>query len=165
MLHFRVLDTTYGFAAYVAGDHGVRRVYLPEASRLALLRRIARDEPGAVQDDRLLPAFARSLRAYFAGKRGVVFDVQVDLRGRGAFDRRVYHACARIEFGETVSYADLARAVGSPRAARAVGAAMKRNPCPIVIPCHRVLRSDGSVGGFSSPGGVNQKRALLELEA
>ncbi len=106
-----------------------------------------------------LPA-ALALAAYFAG-RGEGFDLNVDLRGLTEFQQRVLLALSRVPLGQTVQYADLARAVGQPGAARAVGGAMARNPIPVILPCHRVLGAAG-LGGFS--GGLELKRSLLLLE-
>jgi methylated-DNA-[protein]-cysteine S-methyltransferase len=108
--------------------------------------------------------FARArtqLGEYFAGER-----VEFDLSAAGAgtpFQRRVWAALARIPYGETISYGELARRVGRPGAARAVGMANGRNPISIVVPCHRVIGADGGLTGYG--GGVQRKRFLLELEA
>ena len=77
----------------------------------------------------------------------------------------VWKACRAVGYGKTTSYGELARRAGRPGAARAVGTAMRRNPWPIVVPCHRVLKGDGSIGGYSGRGGVKFKRQLLEMEA
>lgn len=98
---------------------------------------------------------------YFAGSRQR-FSVALDLSGSTTFQRRVWRACARIPRGEVRSYAEVARTAGRPRAARAVGQAMAANPIPVVIPCHRVVRSDGSLGGYGL--GIRVKRELLRLE-
>ncbi len=103
----------------------------------------------------------RQLTRYFAGER-VRFDVPLDLSDGTVFQRAVWRACARIPSGETRSYADLARMAGRPGAARAVGNAMHTNPVPIVVPCHRVIKSDGSLGGYGS--GVSLKKKLLRIE-
>lgn len=115
--------------------------------------------PSAVRDD-AHPA-ARELREYFAGKR-TSFTVAVDLEGQPAFRRRVLRHLLRIQHGRTESYGDIARAIGSPQAARAVGQAVGANPVPVVVPCHRVLAAGGALGGFSL--GLDAKRALLALE-
>ena len=81
------------------------------------------------------------------------------------FHRQVWLACARIPRGETRTYGEIARAVGSPRSARAVGQALARNPFAPDVPCHRVVRSDGGLGGYSGPGGVRAKRKILERES
>lgn len=104
---------------------------------------------------------AGELEAYFAGELRQ-FSVPVDLSGVSDFTRRVLEATATIPYGETVSYGEIARMIGMPGATQAVGNALGANPVPIVIPCHRVIRSDGSMGWFT--GGPEIKRALLRLE-
>jgi methylated-DNA-[protein]-cysteine S-methyltransferase len=101
------------------------------------------------------------LAEYFAGER---FEFELDLQARGtAFQERVWGALRGIPYGETMSYGELARHLGKPSASRAVGLANGRNPISVIIPCHRVLGSDGSLTGFG--GGLSNKRLLLELEA
>lgn len=102
------------------------------------------------------------LGEYLAGARAF-FTVPVDLVGVGGFQRRVLETTARIPFGEVRSYAWVARQIGHPRAVRAVGTALGRNPVPLLVPCHRVLRSDGAVGGYALGGGA-VKRRLLAIE-
>jgi methylated-DNA-[protein]-cysteine S-methyltransferase len=110
--------------------------------------------------DPLLRAAAAQLADYFAGRR-TRFDVPLDLRGT-PFQRAVWHTLLTIGCGQTRRYADIALAVGSSRALRAVGAAIGKNPLSIVVPCHRVIGSDGSLTGYA--GGLPRKRALLALE-
>jgi methylated-DNA-[protein]-cysteine S-methyltransferase len=105
-------------------------------------------------------AVVEQLEEYFAGSRRS-FDLELDPRGR-PFDRAVWDLLAEIPYGETRSYGELARALGRPDRARAVGAANARNPLPILLPCHRVIGSDGSLTGYG--GGIELKRTLLELE-
>ena len=110
--------------------------------------------------DALLKEARRQLTAYFAG-RLEAFDVPVAPNGTD-FQRRVWNMLRKIPFGSTISYAELARRVGNTAAVRAVGAANGRNPIPIIVPCHRVIGSDGSLTGFG--GGIERKRWLLEHE-
>lgn len=112
-------------------------------------------------DDPLLRRAAAQLQAYFAGDAGS-FDVPLDLHGT-PFQRAVWQALLRIPAGATRSYGEIARELGAPRAVRAVGAAVGRNPVSVVVPCHRVLGHDGSLTGYA--GGVPRKRALLALES
>jgi len=105
---------------------------------------------------------AVELREYLAGERAF-FDVPWDLRGLPAFSRRVLEAAARIPFGDVRTYAEIARVIGAPRASRAVGNALGSNPVPLVIPCHRVIRGDGTTGGYGL--GPDLKPRLLALEA
>jgi len=100
------------------------------------------------------------LREYFAGQRRA-FDLALDPQGT-EFQRQVWQALVAIPYGETTSYGELARRIGRPAAVRAVGAANGRNPLPIIVPCHRVIGSDGSLTGYA--GGLAIKRALLDLE-
>jgi len=103
----------------------------------------------------------RALDQYFAG-REVALDLDLDLAEGSRFERRVWEATRRVSYGSLVSYGMLASRLGLPGGARAVGNALGRNPVPIVVPCHRVIHSDRSIGGFSS--GLRWKRFLLELE-
>ena len=110
--------------------------------------------------DPVLERSARQLQEYFAGQRKS-FDLPLAPRGTD-FQRSVWHALSAIPWGAVRSYADIARAIDKPKAVRAVGAANGRNPLPIVVPCHRVIGSDGSLTGFA--GGLDMKRKLLALE-
>lgn len=109
---------------------------------------------------RILAEARSQLEAYFAGSR-TSFDLPLAAQGT-PFQQRVWSALRDIPFGETISYAELARRVGVPRAMRAVGGANGRNPLPIVVPCHRVIGADGSLTGFG--GGIERKRVLLDHE-
>jgi O-6-methylguanine DNA methyltransferase len=133
-----------------ASDAGISRIWFGSAG---LLR-------GDSERSSLLDAAARQLEEYFAGRRKV-FGLPLDLRGT-EFQRSVWRELLGIPYGETRTYAEVARAIGSPRAVRAVGAANGANPVPIVVPCHRVVATGGGLGGYG--GGLQMKRRLLELE-
>lgn len=147
-VRYDAVDTPVGPVSFATDGHHVRRVLLGErrsdTSRPTPLDREAR----------------RQLADYFAGRRKE-FDLPVapDLP---RFTAKVLGAVARIPFGAARSYGDVAKAVGSPRAARAVGQAVGNNPLPLLIPCHRVLAAHGRIGGFG--GGQEWKRFLLDLE-
>lgn len=162
-LAFRVVPSAAGFAAFVASPRGLKRVFLPEPTRAHVLDAVQRSEPGATEVPTLLPKLADCLTRFFAGEP-VAFDVDCDWAGRTAFEQAVWRACRRVPYGKTATYGDLAKRIGNPQAARAIGMAMSRNPCPIVVPCHRIVGSNG-LGGFSGSGGLDQKRDLLEMEA
>jgi methylated-DNA-[protein]-cysteine S-methyltransferase len=106
---------------------------------------------------------AVQLQEYFNGMRDH-FNLALDLRSLTPFQRAVLSAIQQVQPGETISYGSLARRIGKPGSARAVGRALGSNPIPIIIPCHRALSADGSLGGYSGRGGVRTKRTLLELE-
>lgn len=110
---------------------------------------------------RRLERTLRQLEEYFEGGR-VRFELDTDVSGIPPFQQRVLEVLARVPFGRTVTYAELAASLGNPRAARAVGGALNRNPIPIVLPCHRVVGAAGELVGYA--GGLERKRALLELE-
>jgi O-6-methylguanine DNA methyltransferase len=115
---------------------------------------------GFEESETMMRPFVRELEEYFAGRRRE-FTVALDLRGTD-FQMACWRALLAIPYGETRSYADIARAVGQPKGFRAVGMANNRNPVAIVVPCHRVIASDGSLCGYG--GGLDLKRKLLELE-
>jgi len=110
-----------------------------------------------------LRPYADQLREYLAGRR-TRFTLPIDWKGMSPFQRQVLKATCRIPYGKTQTYGEIARRTGHKAAARAVGQALGSNPVPLVIPCHRVLAVDGSLGGYSAPGGVNLKRRLLRME-
>ncbi|MFQ6105336.1 MAG: methylated-DNA--[protein]-cysteine S-methyltransferase [Candidatus Glassbacteria bacterium] len=126
---------------------------------LAELRQRYGIESSRAQDE--LKDILQQIEEYFAGERRN-FEIEISLREGTSFERKIWKHIAEIPWGETRSYAELARAAGAPGAARAVGRAMGKNPLPIVLPCHRVVRSDGTPGGFGL--GPRAKRSLLELE-
>ena len=104
------------------------------------------------------------LKSFSKGKPVDFSDIELDLAGLTEFRRRIVSQCRRVEFGQTVSYGTLAARAGSPGAARAVGNAMSRNRFPLIVPCHRVVGSGGTLGGYSAPSGTEMKRLLLQLE-
>jgi methylated-DNA-[protein]-cysteine S-methyltransferase len=140
----------------LAGDDaGLAVIGFPKGS----MRR--NPEPDWIFNERKLATARRQLREYFAGKRRE-FDLPLHLSGT-EFQVSVLKALQEIPYGETVSYGEIARRIGRPKAVRAVGAANGRNPLPIVVPCHRVIGSTGDLTGFG--GGLDTKEALLRLEA
>jgi O-6-methylguanine DNA methyltransferase len=130
-----------------------------QAEFLAELDPMARTE----QDPRALAEAAGQLQAYFAGEQRR-FDLPLDLHSLTPFQLSVLQAARRIPAGDVRTYGQVAQAIGKPKASRAVGQALGRNPIPIVIPCHRVIASDGGLGGYSGGGGLQSKRYLLGLE-
>lgn len=146
-----------GHLLLVASDKGLREIYFDyDQSRLARVR----EQDGWTESASELKDVSRELDAYFAGKLRD-FTVPLDLQGTD-FQLRCWHALLEIPYGQTCSYADLARKVGSPRGFRAVGMANHDNPIPIIVPCHRVITSDRKLGGYG--GGLSVKEQLLRLE-
>jgi methylated-DNA-[protein]-cysteine S-methyltransferase len=157
------LDTPLGVATVAATERGLVRVMLPNEDRDQGLERIASEvSPRILEAPGRVDRARRELDEYFAGRRRD-FDLEVDLRLlHGEFYRRVLGALAGVGFGQTLTYGEIAALAGNPRAHRAAGTAVGSNPVPIVVPCHRVIRSGGELGNYG--GGPEMKRFLLELE-
>ncbi len=164
MQQYAIVDSAIGPVGIVASPAGLSHVYLMRGSMRQAEDRVRRLHPDVEADPGLLPELQRHIRLFLSG-RPVHFDVPVDLSSLTEFQRRVLRACARIDYGQTISYGQLAKRVGCPAGARAVGGALARNPLPLVIPCHRVVSGNGSLGGFSAEQGVKLKRRLLDLES
>ena len=154
-MYYCYLETPIGELLLAGDNDGLSMIGFPKGSM--------RREPEAdwIFNEKQLAEARRQLREYFAGERQE-FDLPVRLRGT-EFQVSVLQALQKIPYGETVSYGEIARRIGRPRAVRAVGAANGRNPVPIVVPCHRVIGSTGDLTGFG--GGLDTKEALLRLEA
>ena len=160
---YRTVDTPVGSLLLAATTAGLVRVVYANAGHDEALASLAEKvSPRILHAPARLDAAARQLDEYFAGRRRG-FDLPLDLRLASGFRRTVLARLADIDYGRTKSYAQVAAAAGSPRAVRAVGTACAANPVPVVLPCHRVVRSDGSSGGYV--GGPAAKQTLLTLEA
>ncbi|HEV8229696.1 MAG TPA: methylated-DNA--[protein]-cysteine S-methyltransferase [Candidatus Limnocylindria bacterium] len=159
---YRVVDSPLGPLWIAVGPRGLLNVhYGAEPSPLELGRIVRTYGPGILPDARRVDDVARELDEYFSGRRRE-FDVAVDLSPLTPFQRSVLAATARVPYGELTTYARVARRAGNERASRAAGAAIGANPIPIVVPCHRVVATDGTLGGYA--GGLEAKRRLLQLE-
>lgn len=154
-----VFETAIGTCGVAWSEAGLAEVLLPRSRSLTGERRT---------DDSDVPATVRHaighIMALLDGERPDLRDITLDERALDDFRRRVYAATREVGPGQIATYGEIARAVGAPGAARAVGAALGQNPYPIVVPCHRVLAADGSLHGFSAPGGITTKRRMLEIE-
>lgn len=166
---YRTIDSPVGSLMIVATERGIVRVAFEREGHDAVLESLAeRLGPRILKSTSVqgvggkLGAAARELDEYFAGSR-TAFDLPLDLSLSKGFRREVLDHLQGITYGRTETYSEVAAAAGSPRAVRAVGSACATNPLPVIVPCHRVLRSDGSLGGYL--GGLDAKRALLSLEA
>jgi len=154
-VNYAYIETPVGILLIAGNDAAVECISFPRHGKAA------KPEPGWQESQRGAVAEAiRQLQEYFAGER-TGFDLPLAPKGT-EFQRAVWRQLQDIPYGETISYGELARRVGNPKAARAVGSANGANPLPIVIPCHRVIAGDGSIGGFG--GGLPTKEILLALE-
>ena len=156
-------DAPFGSLLVAATGGGLVRIAFAGESRNDVLQELAdRISPRVLEAPARLDTVRRELDEYFAGDRRE-FDLALDWSLSAGFLRRAREAALAIPYGQVRTYAELAAAAGSPRAVRAAGNAMARNPLPIVVPCHRVLRTGGGLGGYG--GGLDVKRMLLDLEA
>lgn len=158
----RTVDSPHGPLLVAATEAGVVRVAFALEDHAAVLDRLAATvSPRVLAAPARLDGAARQLDEYFAGRRRT-FDLPIDLRLARGFRRQVLDHLREVPYGATATYTALAAAAGRPRAVRAVGSACATNPVPIVVPCHRVVRTDGTIGQYL--GGTEVKRALLAME-
>jgi O-6-methylguanine DNA methyltransferase len=160
-VHLTAFETQLGWIGQAWTGRGVMAVLLPRPTRAQVLRELQREFPNGEIRAGAPAEMVRELQEYAAGRQRA-FDLPLDLSAVKPFQRAVLKAIGKIPFGETRSYAWVAREVGKPRAARAIGQALGANPIPIILPCHRVIGSDGSLRGYG--GGLPLKKKLLRLE-
>jgi methylated-DNA-[protein]-cysteine S-methyltransferase len=154
-LSYTTVASPIGELLLVGDERALRGLYMQQGRRPARVDRRWRPDESPFSET------VGELREYFDGRRRQ-FETPLAMHG-SEFERRVWEALREIPYGETVSYGELARSLGQPSAARAVGLANGRNPIAVIVPCHRVIGADGSLTGYG--GGLERKRALLELEA
>jgi methylated-DNA-[protein]-cysteine S-methyltransferase len=165
-LAFALFDTAIGPCGIVWRGERIVGAALPSGDHAATRGHLIQRFPGAAEAS-LPPAIARYVDIVvrmLAGEPVDVAGIEVDLSSADAFEREVYSAARAIPRGEVRTYGELARSLGRPGASRAVGAALGRNPIPIIVPCHRILAASGKSGGFSAPGGTATKFRLLSIE-
>jgi methylated-DNA-[protein]-cysteine S-methyltransferase len=156
------VDSPFGELLLAASEQGLLRLAFPEEDADSVLERLAaRVSPRIVEAPARLDPIRRELDEYFEGRRRE-FELALDWTLVGPFGRRVLGATAQIPYGNVLTYTEVATEAGSPRGSRAAGNALGANPIPIVVPCHRVLRGSGALGGYA--GGLERKQFLLELE-
>ena len=159
---YTTTDSPFGALLLARTPPGLVRIGLPGEDTEALLAELAgRISPRVLEAPTGLDQERRELDDYFAGRRHS-FELPIDWQLSHGFHLRARQEIAAIPYGETRTYTELAREAGNERAVRAAGSACSRNPIPLVIPCHRVLRSDGSLGGYA--GGLGMKEKLLQME-
>lgn len=162
-MHWHLAKNALGWMGVAVTDHGFKRLVFGHASPDDAVAAFGGglDPVDPVGQSRQWIAW---LSDFAAGEDAPLAEIPLDLRGFTPFRRRVTEACRQIPRGQVRSYQDLAAACGSSAAARAVGSVMRRNPLPLVVPCHRVVGASGKLHGFSAPGGLEMKARLLDLE-
>lgn len=160
-----VFETKWGYFGLAGTENGLCRIQLPgskpEKIKSLLIKNLRRCE----FDRTFCRKLQEQIAAYFEGNP-VSFngDIPLALDGFTSFGTSVLKVCMGVGYGQRATYGQLARKAGKPNASRAVGSILAQNPLPLIIPCHRIIRSDGKLGGFSTPGGVALKKKMLELE-
>jgi methylated-DNA-[protein]-cysteine S-methyltransferase len=164
-IRFTIFETKWGYFGLAVAYNKLLRTVLPAAEREEVGSQLLKNLPFAKYEKNLLKAVQALIIAYFEGQSVDFRDIPVVLDGFSSFSKRVLTACRDISFGQTVSYGKLAEMAGKAGTGRSVGRILGENPLPLIIPCHRVVCANGSLGGFSAAGGVNLKKRMLELEA
>ena len=162
---YTVFKTKWGYFGLAGTESGLLRTCLPGPEPGKIKSQLLENLCAARYDKALFKVLQKRITAYFDGAY-VNFDkdIPIVLEGFSFFAMQVLDTCRDIGFGQTVSYGRLAEMVGKDGAARAVGGALAKNPLPLIVPCHRVVRSDGKIGGFSAAGGITLKKRMLKLE-
>jgi methylated-DNA-[protein]-cysteine S-methyltransferase len=161
---YRLFETPLGPCGIAWTEHGVARLQLPEGDRGATERHLRKTVSQIGSPPPEIEQAIADVHWYLSGRSTDFAAVALDLADVGTFEQKVFAAVRSIRWGETASYGEIAREIGSPHAARAVGQALSHNPIPIIIPCHRVLAKGHRIGGFSAYGGRFTKERLLALE-
>jgi len=171
VIAYTVFRTRWGYFGLVGTEDALLRTVLPMRDRQSAESQLLKFvgvgyRAGEARCDKMLfNSLQEQISDYFEGSY-VAFhkDIPLLLEGVSPFGRSVLAACRGVRYGRTISYGRLAAKAGFPKAARAIGGVMARNPVPLIIPCHRVIRSDGKIGGFSAAGSVSLKKRLLKME-
>lgn len=166
MPYAHLFDTAIGHCALVWEDGRIVGSQLPEGDLAEARRRLKRRFPGVVESEPndMVTVAVEQIRGLLRGEPRDLAGLPIALDGVSGFARAVYEVALAIPPGETLTYGEVARRVGEPGAARAVGVALGQNPWPIIVPCHRVLAASGGTGGFSARGGVETKLRMLTIE-
>jgi methylated-DNA-[protein]-cysteine S-methyltransferase len=162
-----IFATAIGTCGIAWTDRGICGAQLPERDAAETRARLTRRFPGAIESNppHDVAAAIAAIRALFAGAADVdLSTLPLDVDEVTPFDRSVYEVARRIPRGATMTYGEIAAAIGQPGVSRAIGQSLGRNPFPPIVPCHRVVGANGAIGGFSAHGGAASKRRLLEIE-
>jgi O-6-methylguanine DNA methyltransferase len=162
---YTIFQTKWGYFGLAGTEYGLCRTQLPGSKSEKIKSLLLKNLPAAQFDKTFCKILQQQITAYFEGAC-IKFsrDIPLILDGFSSFGKSVLTTCREIEIGQTITYGQLAKKAGRPNASRAVGSTLAKNPLPLIIPCHRIIRSDGKMGGFSAPGGIILKKKMLELE-
>lgn len=166
-LKYAIFKTKWGFFGFLADARGILRTTLPTNSYRTTKKYLLVGMFQSVREDgKLYPGLQKAIRNYYKGTYANFkkLPLAINHNRLTGFALKVFRSCTQVPLGETVTYAQLAKEAGSPRAARAVGNVLAKNQLPLLVPCHRVIRADGKIGNFSAPGGSRTKKKMLEYE-
>ena len=163
-IKYTVFSTKWGFFGFAATGERICRTLLPLPERSVAGKILLGAIENAVFDKNLLGRLQKKIVAYFDGSTIDFSEFRIDLDGSSSFAAACLTACRKIGYGQTVSYGQLASLANCPGAARAVGTVMAKNKLPLIVPCHRIVRSNRQIGGFSGAAGPKTKLKLLRLE-
>jgi len=158
-----IFSTAWGYFGFLADAGRIKQTWLPCEDATLVEQALMRGR-SAKHNSELMPHVQQLVQAYFLGEPASFDAVAVSDEGLSPFCREVYATLCKVPLGHTLSYRELACLAGHPGAARAVGRAMAMNPVPLIVPCHRIVRASGKLGGFSALGGIDTKKRLLEHE-
>jgi len=163
---YAIFLTAWGWAGFVVDRKGLRIFILPEERKEDVLFRIRKELKcnNLFEDNRGWKSLIKKVKEYYTGKKVDFKDYQLNLDDYTNFQQEILQTVRKIPYGEIRSYKEAAEAAGYPRAYRAVGNTMRNNPLPLVVPCHRVIKSDGSIGGFSGKKDNPLKKKMIDLE-
>jgi O-6-methylguanine DNA methyltransferase len=169
---FVIFRTGWGWFGLAGMENGLLTTILPLPDKKTVKKLLLKAFPDALEDRNFQKKTQKKIIAYFKGLKTDFSDLPLNLDDFSYFNRRVLDNCRNVRFGQTISYAELAERCGRPKAARAVGNALANNPLPLIVPCHRIIRSNGSAGGFSAflrpgsgrGGGSKLKQKMITLE-
>ena len=163
MFIYTVFKTSFGWCGLIKGKKGLKRIFLPEENKQELISKIKAFCPLSAFSKDGFEKEIKDIIAYFSGENKK-FSFILDFSGSTNFQRMVWSETAKIPYGKIRTYLFIAGKIGRKNSARAVGNALGKNPFPVVIPCHRVVRADDTMGGFTATGGIKLKKEMLKLE-
>lgn len=164
VIKYTIFKTKWGYFGLAGTENGLLRTCLPLSKPENVKSQLLGNLEIPRFEKRLFKTAQDQITAYFEGTYINFTDIPIVLDGLSDFCSSVLTTCRGIRFGQMITYSALAKKMGRPKAVRAIGNALAKNPLPLIIPCHRIIRSDGQLGGFSAPGGISTKAKLLKHE-
>lgn len=164
-IEYSIFETGWGYFAIAADREGLVKSILPGADEKKIENQLKADTTNLVYNKNLYPQLQKLIIEYFEGEQvsfAGLCSIKLNLPD---FSWAVLSRCAQLSYGQTATYTQLAALAGNPKAARAVGNILAKNPMPLVVPCHRIIKADGQIGGFSAAGGVPIKKKMLDMES